>query len=454
MSNHNDVIPARNNEEWESAKQQEYSFWNEWFKTRGLEWPEKYLERMDPDTIFPQNLVNLLPSNTKSIDVLDVNAGPLTVLGKKSDGKDICITATDSYADIYDEIIAKYGVTPLVRTLKVDPEEVAEYFKDKQFDLIYTRTALDCCYDPVATLGAFCKILKVHGVIIVYTFLNDLSKNIFTSKPRFAFNYDDKGIYFIDGDKKKYIEDFLPSNVIFEYEITGEDKKALQLSIRYRPKIEAIQGYDKYISLGNNCEVSFQIRRLLGWDVAYYFNWLITPLDSLIRIISNDFSDSLKIEKLRLDFSSEMVVDTMYNISYHFPFQHISFDGSIQKFLDHVHRELQSKMNYLRNRFYQICNSEHNVLYIIKADDSDAKAKIINFQAMLKKKFPAHKFDILVIMRDDAFENKGDWNIPGIFNRYVSFFAPCDQADKADEKNWDSLFQEFSLKPGAMKSAL
>jgi len=445
---------AQSNKSWEIAKHQESTFWDEWFKTRGSKWPERYIERMDPNTIFPQNLVNLLPSNIKSIDVLDVNAGPLTVLGKKSDGKDICITATDSYADIYDEIIEKYDVTPLVRTLKVDPEEVAEYFRDKQFDLIYTRTALDCCHDPVATLSAFCKVLKKHGVITAYTFLNDSPKNAFTSKPQLVFNYDDKGIYFIDGDKKIYIENILPDNMILEYEITGEDKKALQLFIRHRPQSDARQGYDKYISLGNNCEVSFQIRRLLGWDVAYYFNWLITPLDSLIRIISNDFTDSLKIEKLNLDFSSEMVVDTMYNISYHFPFQHISFDGSIQKFLGHVHRELQAKMNYLKNRFYQICSSEHNVLYIIKTDDRDAKAKIVNFQAMLKKKFPAHKFDILAVMRDDTFENIGDWNIPGIFNRYVSFFAPCDQADKADEKNWDSLFQEFPLKTGAMKSAL
>ena len=46
--------------------------------------------------------------------------------------------------------------------------------------------------------------------------------------------------------------------------------------------------YDHFVSLGFNCEAAFNFRRLLGRDDSSYFNWLVAPFGSMIKLIESD----------------------------------------------------------------------------------------------------------------------------------------------------------------------
>jgi hypothetical protein len=61
---------------------------------------------------------------------------------------------------------------------------------------------------------------------------------------------------------------------------------------------------DRMISLGGACEVAAQLRRLAADDTAYPFDWWITPLQSVKKII-DDRCNSL--------FLPESIVKTSYN---------------------------------------------------------------------------------------------------------------------------------------------
>src|SRR5438034_8427673 len=74
----------------------ELDFWRRWFETRGLHWPEDYRKRLDADALLEEQLiVDRLPELDDVVSILDVGAGPLTVLGKRFPGTSLRITAVD-----------------------------------------------------------------------------------------------------------------------------------------------------------------------------------------------------------------------------------------------------------------------------------------------------------------------------------------------------------------------
>lgn len=56
---------------------------------------------------------------------------------------------------------------------------------------------------------------------------------------------------------------------------------------------------DLFISLGSNCEVSYNIRRFFGFEAAYPFDWWITPLSPVPKLIESDFALELTTENLQ-----------------------------------------------------------------------------------------------------------------------------------------------------------
>lgn len=102
-------------EKWNDGLHGELQFWQDWFATKGSHWPDDYAARLDPDTQLWPDLCDLLPEGNARI--LDVGAGPMTILGKKCPGREVSITAVDALTPAYDVLIREAGVNPPVRTL-------------------------------------------------------------------------------------------------------------------------------------------------------------------------------------------------------------------------------------------------------------------------------------------------------------------------------------------------
>jgi SAM-dependent methyltransferase len=154
---------------WTEALSSEIAFWDNWFKTQGSNWPEDYKVRMDPDTPLQHFVEAYLPpaGGEDLIEILDVGAGPLTILGKRSATRKIHITAVDPLADVYDRVIAKHGITPPVRTTWCHGELLDTRFAPETFDLVWAQNSLDHSYHPVRIIEQALTVAKTGGFVVL-----------------------------------------------------------------------------------------------------------------------------------------------------------------------------------------------------------------------------------------------------------------------------------------------
>lgn len=146
-----------NKEQWSNGIKNEFDFWAKWLETKGREWPDDYLFRIDPDAELQAEIAGLLADISGIPKILDVGAGPMTKLGKKMKGVAIDLTAVDALADIYGELNYPTGL-PLVRTQKCDSEKLSEKFSANSFDLVNATNTLDHSYDPITAIKEMIKV--------------------------------------------------------------------------------------------------------------------------------------------------------------------------------------------------------------------------------------------------------------------------------------------------------
>lgn len=169
---HTPVEPIR--DAWSSGLDAELEFWREWFRTGGLQWPDEYRLRLDPRREFQPHLRwHTIFPKSGPIRVLDVGAGPLTLLGKWWPGRELEITAVDPLADRYDEFLRQFNVTPLVRTIKGDAERLLDLFAPATFDLAYAGNCLDHSYDPIAALRNMVAVVKPGCFVVTDHLINE-----------------------------------------------------------------------------------------------------------------------------------------------------------------------------------------------------------------------------------------------------------------------------------------
>jgi len=162
--------------DWEGGKSHEIAFWEHYFRTKGGDWPQEYADRMDPQQPLQKFLIEHLDSRSDAVEILDVGAGPLTVIGKVWPGHTVRITAVDALGDAYGQLYEKFGVAPAVRTLSCETEKLSERFSANRFDLVYIRNALDHGYDPLAGIGEMLTVVKPGGTVLLQHFANEAEK--------------------------------------------------------------------------------------------------------------------------------------------------------------------------------------------------------------------------------------------------------------------------------------
>jgi SAM-dependent methyltransferase len=166
-------------EKWNEGIPEELKFWESWFETYGYIWPDDYKFRIDPETELQADIAELLnqtlpDSQMHLLSILDMGAGPLTFLGKKFHGKDLNLMPVDALADQYDEMLARHGIVPPIRTDKWKSEDIADLPGEfGKFNMIVAQNTLDHSIDPLkAILGMRSKLLP-GGIIYLKHFINE-----------------------------------------------------------------------------------------------------------------------------------------------------------------------------------------------------------------------------------------------------------------------------------------
>ena len=156
-------------ETWESRINTEVHGWHQILselfgkakRTLPKEWFDELELRLDP--LFPLQtwVASILePRNNGVIKILDVGAGPLTILGKTWDKQPIHITAVDTLALEYKRLLDQVGGEQLIPVTKGDAERVHELFAESSFDLVVSHNALDHTYNPVEALKSALRVVK------------------------------------------------------------------------------------------------------------------------------------------------------------------------------------------------------------------------------------------------------------------------------------------------------
>jgi hypothetical protein len=220
--------------------------------------------------------------------------------------------------------------------------------------------------------------------------------------------------------------------------------------------------YDHIVSLGYNCEISFQFSRYFDFLSSNLFAWSYIPnTDCLLNCIKNPANilageitgpyPLYECENTKVRFHGRSL-----NV--------IDFNGNINEQIrkDDI-SELKSRINYLKSKFQKILDHDGSVLYIMKLkspeqDENNWLESNINFvkelNNVLLEKRNGKNFDLLIIIESKYYNE--NWNLlnnENIYIRTVNNYTP--ETNVGDEKvsdlnGWRKIFIEFSPnnKPG------
>lgn len=194
--------------------------------------------------------------------------------------------------------------------------------------------------------------------------------------------------------------------------------------------------YDHIISLGYNCEVSFQFflkyhfveSALFAWSNVVSCEHLITTLKDLNLLLSKGVKKN-----------GIMYGDIATGISFH---------GKNLKSEQAEVEELQSRILFLKEKFLKTAQDGKKNLYIFKYPPfKKEQDRVYNDILELYKTLTSlvkNEFDVLIIFEKDFCSNL-TFDIPNLYIRRVEFFRPEESVTTKpyDQKGFEKIFSEF-----------
>jgi SAM-dependent methyltransferase len=180
-------------EVWWRSLGDELGYWTLWIERRGDSRRDRVTDsfewRVDPHSEVQPPLREVVARiGGEVVSILDVGAGPLTSVGKVCPGKKLEIVAIDPLAREYDRLLGHAGITPPVRTLPGEAEEVLERFEPESFDVAYSDNALDHTADPLRAIESMLAVVKPEGSVVLRHGLNEGERNFYLGLHQWNFD--------------------------------------------------------------------------------------------------------------------------------------------------------------------------------------------------------------------------------------------------------------------------
>lgn len=187
--------------------------WNRGIEPEADHW-RNYLRRVKGDAkeprldpTFPLKSVFTQLLNTRSrkpVRILDVGAGPLSMVGKVWPGRQVCLVPVDPLAPLYDQALAEAGIVPPVRTIYAEAEKLTSFFEPDSFDLVVCSNALDHCYNPFKALDEMLHVVKPGGSVLLLHIPNEAENECYSGFHQWNF-WDYKGNFVAWNRKGIYV---------------------------------------------------------------------------------------------------------------------------------------------------------------------------------------------------------------------------------------------------------
>jgi Putative papain-like cysteine peptidase (DUF1796) len=168
------------------------------------------------------------------------------------------------------------------------------------------------------------------------------------------------------------------------------------------------------VSLGGSCQASYNLRRYYDFSTAYPFDWWITPLSAVIRLL-REFDIEKLYDPTRLKVSDNF--DTVFHADYalqlfhEFPRDHKNLFGNgigrvCPNFCDYL-AEPKSRTAYLWERFLGLNQADYRIFFI-RQQISPAEASIQDHLVdALQNTFPKPVSTVALVNTPGAKEQNG-----------------------------------------------
>lgn len=207
---------------------------------------------------------------------------------------------------------------------------------------------------------------------------------------------------------------------------------------------------DRVVSVGSNCEVTDSIRDYFGTDRAYPFDWWITPVSAVTRLVEARFEGLLDPGHLRVSADRDTVVCSRYQLLHHHDFAR-GADGKVLPDIAAQVPAVQEKFHHLARRFFADCRTGHTLFVRNRAGDDPHLAGVrddTSDDAMrrlyrtLRDAFPEARVTLLVTNVGRKGELDGGAIVLDEITDYNDGYA-----HRVSPRGWKELFerQGFSL---------
>jgi ubiquinone/menaquinone biosynthesis C-methylase UbiE len=129
--------------------------------------------------------------------VLDVGAGPLTYLGKRINGTTIDLISVDIVANVFNKLLEKHKIEPIIRTQKCSAETLTKMFASNSFDLVFARNCIDHSYNPEKAILQMLEVVKKDCYVLMEHRLNEGITEKYSGLHQWNFFYNEKGDFII-----------------------------------------------------------------------------------------------------------------------------------------------------------------------------------------------------------------------------------------------------------------
>jgi hypothetical protein len=190
--------------------------------------------------------------------------------------------------------------------------------------------------------------------------------------------------------------------------------------------------YDAVISLGGDCQVTYQLRRLNLRPHALPFDWLITPFDSLRSLLEQHFDQFLdKCNLTLVTTPDKYILDNRYGVR-------LIHDFKLnEQFLEN-YSTIHDRYTRRTERFYELIFASHKVLFIRK-NITKEQAQVLS--ELIHKLFPHLDYTLLALATTQ--EIKQPWGIAHVQNYYLS--QPEPYSWKGDDAAWSIVLNTVEL---------
>lgn len=163
--------------------------------------------------------------------------------------------------------------------------------------------------------------------------------------------------------------------------------------------------FDRIISLGCNCELTWNIRNYFGFETAYPIDWWITPFQALLKLLENRFHDLFNINNLEVSDDLLTVRDTSYNLLYHHDFKKTDDDKIIADIIEQQIPSLKQKYAMLTERFFEapenrrvlfIRNRDGNIPHLAPDPTPMDENTADHLYTVLEELFPSAQISLLI----------------------------------------------------------